>query len=83
MLIYKRKIMCAPSREKGSQPRSSRPPCPGMVAVTILAGHRAPLPAKIVTPSLSGHGGCDDPCGPLCAPSRQYCHALPAWAWWL
>ena len=47
------------------------------------SGHRGSLPAKIVTPSLSGHGGCDDPCGPLCASSRQYCHALLAWAWWL
>ena len=95
MLIYKRKIMCAPSREKGSQPRSSRPPCPGMVAVTILlatvrpfpprssrpprtgmvavtilVGHCAPLPANIVTPSLPGHGGCDDPWWPMCTPSR-------------
>ena len=51
-------------------PRSSRPPCPGMVAVTILAGHCAPLPANIVTPSLPGHGGCDDPWWPMCTPSR-------------
>ena len=71
MLIYKRKITCARSREKGSQPRSSRPPCPGMVAVTLLAGHCAPLPANIVTPSLPGHGGCDDPWCPMCTSHAQ------------
>ena len=55
-------------------PRSSRPPCSGMVAVTILAGHSAPLPANIVTSFLPGHGGCDDPWWPMCILSHAKRH---------
>ena len=61
--------MCLLYRGKGRQPRSSRRHRPGMVAVTILAGHCASFPTNIVTPSLPRHGGSDDPWWPMCIPS--------------
>ena len=88
MLIYKRNIMSAPSREKRSQPRLSRPPCPGMVAVTILLAtvrsfpprsSRPPLPGMVAVTILVGH------CAPL--PANIVTPSLPGHggcddAWW-
>ena len=88
MLIYKRKIMCAPSREKGSHPRSSRPPCPCMVAVTILLAtvrpfpprsSRPPCPGMVAVTILVGH------CAPL--PANIVTPSLPGHGgcddpWW-